>query len=281
MTKTRMTVLALLLLTLAGCSSTTFLYNRLDFLIPWYMGDYVKLTRPQKKNLDELLKPFLAWHRREELPHYLQLLMQIEAGLAQDTSAQQVGAQADEFVAAWERIELRSLEWMLSLGEQLSDEQIAGFIESLWEKQREYEEEYLPRSEEEYREEAYENLLDSMQDFLGRLDWGQRGILEEAAAKLQRSDGIWLQEREQWVLRMEAKLQREPGWQQSLRDMLAARDDTTSPEYLAIFEHNSQVIYGAVAQLLNTRTDKQDKRLRKKLDSFREDLETLIAKSPS
>lgn len=277
MTTSRLAVLALLLFTLVGCSSTTFLYNRLDFLIPWYMGDYVKLTRPQKNNLGELLDPFLTWHRREELPRYLEVLIEIEAGLDSPASAEHVGVQAEEFVAAWERIELRSLEWMLSLGEQLSDEQMAEFIGALWEKQRDYEEEYLPRSEQEYRQEAYENLLDSMQDFLGRLDWGQRGILEEAAAQLQRSDGIWLQEREHWVRRMEAQLRREPGWQEGVRDLLATRDNTTSPQYAAIFAHNSQVIYSAVAQLINSRSDKQDRRLRKKLGNFREDIEQLIA----
>ena len=29
---------------LGACSSTTFLYNRLDFLLPWYLGDYADLV---------------------------------------------------------------------------------------------------------------------------------------------------------------------------------------------------------------------------------------------
>lgn len=268
----------MLLLFLTGCSSTTFLYNRLDFLIPWYLGDYVDLTRQQKKTLDGLLDPFLSWHRAEELGRYVQLLDQIEANLDEDDiSAEQLAAIAEQFVEAWERIELRALEWMLSLGEELSDEQMAYFVEKLWDKQREYEEEYLPRSMEEYHEEAYENLLDSSQDFMGRLDWGQRAILENATAELQRSDGTWLQERERWVQRMEALLEREPGWQQGIRDMLATREETTSPEYLAIYEHNTAIVYDAIARLANTRTEKQDKRLRKKIGNFRDDLETLMA----
>ena len=93
----------LLLVSLGGCSSTTFLYNRLDFLIPWYMGDYVNLNRQQKKALDELLEPFLAWHREEELQRYVELLNQIEADLDDDITAEQVAAHAEQFVAAWER----------------------------------------------------------------------------------------------------------------------------------------------------------------------------------
>lgn len=271
--------LLLLLLVLGGCSTTTFLYNRLDFLIPWYLGDYVELDRQQKRSLDDLLDPFLAWHREEELQRYIELLGQIEADLDAPVSAAQVAGHAEALVAAWERIEVRSLEWMLALGEELSDKQLAGFVDKLWEQQREYEEKYLPRSLAEYHEEAYENLLDSIQDSMGRLDWGQRTILEEAAAALQRSDGIWLQERERWVTRMAALLEREPGWQQGVRDMLATRDETTSAEYLAVYEHNTSTIYAAVARVLNTRTDRQDKRLRRRIGDFRGDLETLANSS--
>ena len=72
-------IIALLLLT--ACSSTTFVYNRLDFLLPWYLNDYVDLDRSQKDDLDELLYPFLQWHRSEELPQYLKILDQIEQSL--------------------------------------------------------------------------------------------------------------------------------------------------------------------------------------------------------
>ena len=54
----RKVISALLLLMLTGCSGTTFVYNRLDFLIPWYVGKYVDLTRLQKQLLDEQLDPF-------------------------------------------------------------------------------------------------------------------------------------------------------------------------------------------------------------------------------
>ena len=211
----RKTVLAGVLLTLVGCSSTTFFYNRLNLIVPWYVGKYVDLTRDQKKFLDQQLEPFLYWHRSEELPLYLDILAEIEQALDGQVDGEQVAAIAGSFEEAWLRVEMRGLDWMLALGEQLSREQMEDFLATLREKQVEYEEEYLPRSEEEYREDAYENLEDGSQDFLGRLDWGQRSILEDAAQQLQRSDAIWLQERAKWIDRMEDILQREEGWQQA------------------------------------------------------------------
>ena len=62
-----------LCLALASCSNA-FVYNQLDWLIPWYMGDYVNLTREQKKSFKEELEPLLQWHRNEELQNYLLIL---------------------------------------------------------------------------------------------------------------------------------------------------------------------------------------------------------------
>ena len=273
----RLLALGSLLALLPGCSSTTFLYNRLDFLIPWYLRDYVDLERSQKQLLDVELQPFLEWHRREELPLYLRILDQMDAALEGEVTTQQVADIAAEFQQAWLRIELRALEWMLVLGEELSDEQMADFLDNLREQQEEYEEEYLTRTDEEYVEEAYENLRDAVQDYMGRLDWGQRAILETAAESLQRSDSIWLEERGLWQQRLELTLQREEGWQQAMRDSLARRDETTSEAYLQVFKHNSTIIFEALARVLNTRSDSQERKLRGKLDSFRDDLETLIA----
>ena len=45
------------LLLLGACSSTTFVYNRLDFILPWYVDDYAELNTQQDAYLDELLAP--------------------------------------------------------------------------------------------------------------------------------------------------------------------------------------------------------------------------------
>ena len=47
--------------------------------------------------------------------------------------------------------------------------------------------------------------------------------------------------------------------------------------YRQVYEHNLQVVFGAVADVLNERTEKQDRHLRAELAALREDLETLIA----
>jgi hypothetical protein len=78
-------VLLLCALTFSGCSSS-FLYNQLDWLIPWLVADYVDLSRDQKKDLKSRLQPLLKWHREEELRAYLALVDSIAADLEQALS---------------------------------------------------------------------------------------------------------------------------------------------------------------------------------------------------
>ena len=74
-------------------------------------------------------------------------------------------------------------------------------------------------------------------------------------------------------------LRREPGWQQRARDAIARRDELQSPEYRSINKHNQDIIYAALADVLNTRTEKQSARLQREIDGIRRDLLALIKQS--
>ena len=275
----RLGLAVIMLLFLQACSSTTFVYKRLDFILPWYLDDYVDLNRDQRASLDTLLQPFLHWHRVEELPRYVQILAEIEQSLDHRVTPEVIGQTFSELERAWLRLEEEVLGWTFALGAELSDEQIEEFLIVLREQQSEYEQEYLHRSDEEYLEDSYDNFLDGIQDYLGRLDKGQRASLRQASSELQRMDVLWLEERATWLVNMGALLEREPGWQQKLRDLRDAREDNHSPQYSEMYAHNLEVIKGAIATVLNSRSEKQDRRLRKKIRNLRQDFGTLIAQA--
>lgn len=265
------------LFVVSACSSTTYVYNRLDFLLPWYMDDYVDLNAEQEAYLDELLVPFLAWHRAQELPVYLTALNRIEDSLNEPLTPAGVGALVTDFESAWLRLQGEGLTQLLDLGARLSDEQIAAFLEALWEQQREFEEEYLERTEAEFYEDNYDNTLDTFQDYIGKLSDVQRQWVRESSRQLLRSDQVWLQERALWLTQLAVLLERKPGWQQRVRAAISARDDTASPDYQRIYEHNMDAIYQLTAQVLNARSKRQSRHLKDKLADIRQDLEFLIA----
>jgi hypothetical protein len=205
-------VLALLLAAalLSACSARVFFYNRLDFLIPWYIEGYVPLDRDQEDRLEALLDPVLAWHRREELPRYAALVDEVRRLTATDPALPDVTEIAADIEVAWYRLRDRALEALIGLAETLTGAQVEAFIAELRERQVEYEAEYLPRTDEEYREDALERLEDSLGDYLGRLDDGQEQRLAVAVAELERIDGEWLAVRAAWIGRLEEILAKEP-----------------------------------------------------------------------
>ena len=67
---TKILLPVLCVLVLSACT-TSFYYNRLDWLIPWYVDDYIDLSSEQKQSLKVKLEPYLNWHRQEELNNYI------------------------------------------------------------------------------------------------------------------------------------------------------------------------------------------------------------------
>jgi hypothetical protein len=270
--------LVICLLLLPACTNT-FIYNQLDWLIPWYVDDYVDLTRVQKKDLKAGLKSTLRWHRAEELASYLLIINRIEEDLQRPVTGATVQSWANQALAAWERVEARMLPLAFELGADLSDQQMQGFIDKLWEQQEEFEEEYLERDDLEYIEDGYETLEENSRDFLGRLSPEQKQLLQLAAESLRRFDYAWLEERRAWLEELQGYLKREPGWQQAILDAIEVREQARETRYSEAYLYNQGIINGAIAGALNLRSDKQSARLQRALDHFREDLNTLIAQA--
>ncbi len=278
MKRIRHIILLLSLVLLSACSNT-FVYNQLDWLIPWYLDDYVDLSREQKRDLKAEIRELLRWHRGEELAAYVSILDGIEADLGQTVTASTVEGWANQAVAAYERIEERSLPMLFELGRGLSDEQMDGFIAKLEKAQQELEEEYLERTDEEYITDAREGLDENLRDFMGRLTPEQKEVIATATASLQRFDFAWLEERRLWLEKLSGLLQREPGWEDAVMEALRNRDQDRTEAYVSIYNHNAVIINQTIAEVLNLRTEKQGRRLLREIDDVRDDLRKLISQA--
>lgn len=260
---------------LAGCSQT-FTYNHLDWLIPWYVDDYVDITRKQKQVLKRHLGPLLRWHREEELVSYIVILDRIEADLQSPVTAGTVMNWVNEVIAATKRIEDSMLDMSLDFSTALSDEQMQEFAASIRKEQEEYEEEYLPRSDEEYVEENTENLEDFLGEYLGRLSPEQKRRLQQGARDMRRFDAAWLEEHEAWLDTLEPFLKRPEGWQEAVRKAHDQRDKNRPPEYNAILDHNMRVLTQAVADVLNTMSEKQRAKVMREIGKLKARIRKLI-----
>jgi len=270
-------ILVALILTavlLTGCGGSV-VYNRLDWLIPWYVESYVDLSREQRQSLREQLEPLLQWHREEELARYQRILQRVELELAKPVTGQQVESWIEGLMQSTERIEQSLLKLSLEFGDTLSDEQIDEFVASLYEKQNELEEEFLSRSDADYVKENAENLEDMLGRFLGKINSQQKQRLHQAAREMQRFDATWLDDRRQWLDQLSELLKRQEGWQGQVMQAYRDREQDRPTEYATIVDHNIRVIAEAVADVFNSRTARQSKHTTNEFEDLRNLLEKL------
>ena len=69
-----------LLFLLTGCGPR-LVYPHLDWLIPFYVDDYISLNRKQGSMLEKRLLQVLDWHCRTQLPAYAQSLRELAKDL--------------------------------------------------------------------------------------------------------------------------------------------------------------------------------------------------------
>lgn len=271
----RILILLVFPLLIAACT-TSFMYRNLDWLIPWYVDGMVDISRVQRAELRERLEPLLQWHREEELQRYLDLLDQLESDLQARLTPDQVISWVEAVTDAVMRVESRLLDVAIEFGGEMSDQQIREFADELWEKQDELEQEYLPRTDQEYIEESFKYFSDFTRKQLGRLTQEQEDRFRRAANSLIRFDSAWLQDRRAWLERISSLMERPPGWQKTLRDAYDNRRSMQSDEYRRIWEHNLEIISEAMVDVLNGRIPRQSEQLTKEIERWRSRLEKLI-----
>jgi hypothetical protein len=263
------------LIFLTGCSSTTFVYNRIDYLLPWYFASYVDLSRDQKQYLDELLIPFFSWHRHEELPRYAEIINSVEGLLDSEVKVENIALITLDVEESWFRLVDGLLLRIIPLSKDLTDEQINNFLQVMQTKIIESENKYLKRNDQVYQKDNYNRLRKNLRRFIGRMSKDQLDLVKIASKNMRRTDTEWIQNRKKLVANLSSILQREEGWEKRFIG-ITHRDDLVSKNYRDTYAYNIDLTHNLIAAILNTRTEKQDKKLRAQLSKYQADIETLI-----
>lgn len=260
---------------LVGCSSTTFVYNRIDFLLPWYLESYVDLNREQKQDLKQLLIPFFKWHREEELPNYLAIIEDLELALDASVEFETIAGITYDVEESWFRLEDRMLLWAIPMTRELSSKQLDGFIQSMQTKTEQSEKEYLNRNLQTYQNDNYKRLRKNLRRFMGGLNKEQLSLVSAASKEMIRVDGQWIANRKALIEKLKGILEREDGWELALEN-ISHRDDLVAQNYRKTYAHNISVNQNLLVEILNSRTDKQDLKLRTQLLKYKTDINNLI-----
>jgi len=264
----------ILVLFLGGCSSITFIYNQFDNLFPWYLQSYVDLDRDQKKYLDELLTPFFQWHRVEEMPKYAQIIGDLELAINDEIDIESIALITHNVEESWFLLEDQMIMWATPLARELSDEQINKFIQVLKTKTTQSEKKLLARNDQVYQSDSYKSLRKNLRRFMGSLTKDQLDLVKITSQEMRRVDAERIQSRKAFNEKLSLILQREQGWEERLKK-ITHNDELVAENYQSTYAFNTDLIQQLLVAILNSRNDKQDKKLRTQLSRYKADINSL------
>lgn len=192
--RTRLLCLGLLIALLAACSSFRFAYNQGDTLLYWWLNAYLDLDSEQanavKKDIDEVF----AWHRKTQLPDYVQVLQKAQRQLAANPT------QAD-LIADYRDIQRRGKELLLRVAPELADlaltvkpDQIEQMEKKFEKNNRDFRKKFLS-DEDDRRKARYKKSVEQFEQWFGDFTSAQEQQIRRLSDARPNDSRLWFDER--------------------------------------------------------------------------------------
>lgn len=266
-----------LLILLSGCS-VKFIYNQLDWVIPWYLDDYVSFNSAQELLLDQHLEYLLSWHRKQKLPEYANFLEQLAAD-SRD------GLDGDEIDQAHDRVQLFANQLIQAtapalsdLLKRLSDKQLNDLFDNFENLNREFQQKYIDVTEQKQRFRRAKEMRKWIQRWTGLLDDTQVELIHQWSTEYHLMGREFLHSRQQWQRQLKKLLQqpqKNSSWQLEIENLLS----NNRARHAATFEQKVTSNHRLIKQLLldldQSLSDKQRLKLNQQLESYAQDFRQL------
>jgi hypothetical protein len=277
--KTFRTLLAVLAISVFASGCTIKLaYNFLDWGLYWQMEDYVKFNRDQSSLVKDELSKLVDWHRSDELPKYADQLEKLSNGLENGLTVEQLDDTYNSLSIGWQRIVIKTLPAATDIMSKLTDQQVNDFFEILIEEEQDDARDIERDTEETLSEERAEYLSKKISDLIGKLNDEQKTLIVQWAPRIQPTAQLSLDHTIQWRIKMQSTMverQNKQQLEETLLVLFANPDQLWSDEYRRAIEKNQHLVMQLIFDINQTLTDKQRRKLVRKLNSFIEDLRDL------
>lgn len=231
-------MLACVLLMISGCA-VRFVYNQLDWMVPWYLDDYIELEGPQKELFRQRLDDYLAWHRQHQLPLYAEFLEQVAVRAEQGMNHDDIAAIQTRTEQLAQAMVDRLKPDMLELFAMASDEQVKALFRKFAENNLKYRREKVDVGEQEQRQFRQKEVIRYAERWTGDLNDSQRQLIADWSSKFA------LMDKDVYATQLR--------WQEEFHRILLLRHD--KPAYEAAF-----------TALLNTPTFGRSEQMQRKLE---------------
>ncbi len=272
----RKIILVLLVVGLAGCTDSPtllkVLYGQFDNVMARELLSYADFSAEQKAQIRSAVDATVRWHRREALPSYVSLLMEIEQRML-DThpSIEDITWLENSALAAAKDFETQSpMLKLLPLISALSDEQVTQITEKIAEEFEEQREEIENEADQDQATLATKNLTKFFKRVGLRLSSAQKDQAYKAFQARQLTDEqrmqAWRNWADQLLLLLEDRQTSEFSLQFSTH--YAARFDLIERTFPAASAHDQEIIRNLMLDLFQNLSNKQKSAMRSRFETL-------------
>ena len=269
---------------MSGCS-TRLLYPNLDWIIPFYIDDYISLDNEQDNQLDNELISLLGWHCQTQLPAYsgtLRILaLELEATPGSLTT-EQIGSYAKRFEEHWDMLLGRLLPQGAELLGSASDSQVTELIENLEQGNVKFREKYVEIEPDEVQQTRTSDMVDTLERWVDPLTREQKQRIEEWSLQMEDIGKERLKHRMLLVdefSKIVVDRNSSATYQQDLVALLVDLDVTRSPEYIEMLQNNRTRTHRLLVDLYVTLDQEQHQQLTKNILSLAKDFDALACQT--
>jgi hypothetical protein len=270
-------------LLLSSCSSIQLAYNQVDFLLKWWIDDYVDLSTEQSQMFDQSIPLIVKKHRQEELPKALQQLRQLRAKVEQPLQIDD-GVKIVKDVKSFSRTSINLLQDdAVNLALSLQAKQFTYMENAFTKSNKKFQNDFLKGNFEDRLDKRVEKIIERTESFSGNLTKSQKIQINEIAREYLLDMEVVYQTRlykQQLIIKTLKKIaqdQPSPAQAKSMINQLFNDIELGSTPEQKEFEKKRDLHSGIVlAKITELFDEQQRKKTQAKIRSWEQDLQKLI-----
>lgn len=270
-------MLTVVLFLLPACT-IRLIYDHLDWIIPWYVDDYISLDDFQETLLEKQLKEQLYWHRTSQLPRYAEMLRNLKAAIERGITRSDLDQTHNTLRGYWQDMVRRLSPDIARLLATASDEQIEELLQNLEKRNKAFRERYIDLSKEELRQKKVDRFKRFLRFAMGSLTEEQEKILEEWSYELEEIAQERLVYIKIWQANFRLMLKErknESAFAVALRDALFFNRSDWPEAFREKAIHNRELTKTTFLKLFESLTDDQRGRLFDRMINLAQDFEEM------
>ncbi len=273
-------LIVLILLLVTGCG-TRFFYYQLDWLIPFFLRDYISLNSEQKSILKDRLVKQIDWHCKTQLADYSEALR----SLSKDISNQDHPIDYDrlndyyaKFQGFWAELIRQVAPDIAEILRTATDAQIEELFTNLDKRNDELRAEYVDLPPSELIKQREERMTKALRKWISDPTPEQKQAVSASIKQLKPIGSEWMQYRDkiqEEVINLLKQRKDLPDFGQRFTEVLVHPERWRSATYQSKSDFNRDLILKLAVNINHLMTPGQRTHLLKRIDSLATDFEKI------